>query len=174
MKTRALPGPALALIATLIAASSALIFCWSLAAIARPADLKERVAVLEAQAERTQILLRRRGGTADYPAGAVCPGLSEAQLEPIRQRLQAAVAAANLSAGKFSVTRASVPSLEAITSVEVRFETNGAYDATLLMLDNLSRQTPLLYVDTVDLRSRTDSVNLQLSGRIYCWTAAPR
>lgn len=174
MRRRELPGPALALIAILIATSSALVFCWGLAAIARPAGLKERVAALEVQAERTQTLMRRRGGTVDYPAGAVCPGLSEAQLEPIRQRLRAAATGANLGLGKISVARPSTPSLEAITPIDVQFETNGAYEATLLMLDSLSRQTPLLYVDTVDLRSRTDSVNLQLSGRIYCWTAAPR
>jgi len=174
MRNREIPGPALALGATLIAASGALVFCWGLAAIARPADLKARVAALEVQAERTQTLLRRRGGTADYPAGAVCPGLSEAQLEPVRQRLRASLAGANLSVGKILVARSPTPSFEAITPVNVQFETKGAYEATLLMLDNLSRQTPLLYVDTVDLRSRTDSVNLQLSGRIYCWTAAPR
>ena len=174
MRNREIPGPALALGATLIAASAALVFCWGLAAIARPVDLKARVAMLEAQAEQTQALLRRRGGTADYPAGAICPGLSPAQLEPVRQRLRASLAGANLSIGKISVARSSAPSFEAISPIAVQFETNGAYEATLLMLDNLSRQTPLLYVDTVDLRSRTDSVNLQLSGRIYCWTAAPR
>lgn len=174
MKVRTLPGPALAMVATLIAAVSALIFCWSLAAIARPADLKERVAALKAQAERIQILLRRRGGIADYPAGAVCPGLSEAQLEPIRQRLRATATGANLSLEKFSVVRSSASGSEAITPIDVRLETNGAYEATLLTLDNLSRQVPLLYVDTVDLRSRTNAINLQLSGRFYCWTAAPR
>lgn len=174
MKRREIPGPALALVATLIAAISALVFCWSLAAIARPTDLKARVAALEVQAERTQTLLRRRGGNADYPAGSVCPGLTETQLEPIRKQLGMAITGSNLSLGKISVARSSTPSLEAITPIDVSFETNGAYEATLLMLDNLSRQTPLLYVDTVDLRSRTGSVNLQLSGRIYCWTAAPR
>jgi len=129
---------------------------------------------LQAQSERVQTLLRRRGGTTDYPPGAICPGLSEVQLEPIRQQLRAAVAGAGLDPQKVSVARSAAPSLEAIAPVDVRLETNGAYGPTLLMLDVLSRQTPLLYVDTVDLRSRTDTVNLQLSGRLYCWTAAPR
>lgn len=174
MKRREMPGPALALVATLVGASSALIFCWGLAAVARPANLNERVQALQAQSERVQTLLRRRGGTTDYPPGAICPGLSEVQLEPIRQQLRAAVAGAGLDPQKVSVARSAAPSLEAIAPVDVRLETNGAYGPTLLMLDALSRQTPLLYVDTVDLRSRTDTVNLQLSGRLYCWTAAPR
>ncbi|KRA57820.1 hypothetical protein ASD79_16025 [Caulobacter sp. Root655] len=174
MRAGKLPGPAIALGATIIAAVGALTFSWGLAAMARPKDLKERVVALEAYAERTQTLLRRRGGNADYPAGAVCPGLSDAQLEPIRQRLGAVASGAQLSLEKVSVTRSQGPSFDPIAAVDVRIEATGAYEPTLLMLDNLSRLTPLIYVDTVDLRPHTDTVTLQLSGRFYCWTSAPR
>lgn len=174
MRSSAPPGPAIALLSTILAAVCALVFSWGLAAMARPADLQARLATLRGQAETTQTLLRRRGGFTDYPPGAVCPGLSDAQLEPIRQRLNAVIAGGGLSVQKISVTPTPDADPEPIRAVQVRLEASGRYEPTLLTLDSLSRLTPLVYVDTVDLKASIDTVNLQLSGRFYCWTAAPR
>ncbi|MBW8858557.1 MAG: hypothetical protein JF570_02165 [Caulobacter sp.] len=174
MRNSSPPGPVIALLGTGLAATCALVFSWGLAAVARPADLQARLAALRDQAETAQTLLRRRGGFADYPPGAVCPGLSDLQLEPVRQRLSTTIAGGGLSVQKISVTPMQDADLEPIRAVQVQLEASGRYETALLALDSLSRLTPLIYVDTVDLKTNVDTVNLQLSGRFYCWTAAPR
>src|SRR5205085_694343 len=90
------------------------------------ADLQARLAALRDQAETAQTLLRRRGGFADYPPGAVCPGLSDLQLEPVRQRLSTTIAGGGLSVQKISVTPVQDADLEPIRTVRARRATSGS------------------------------------------------
>ncbi|MBO9709875.1 MAG: hypothetical protein J7521_16865 [Caulobacter sp.] len=167
-------GPLMTLGAVLTGASCALLFGAGLSVLARPADLKDRLNVLDGQAERAQALLRRRGGSHDYPPGSVCAGVAPAQLEPVRQRFSALATVTPGQPARVQLTPSAPADLERIAPVSVRIEAEGEYAPMLSALDALSRSQPLLYADVVELRPHDHLVSLQFSGRFYCWTAAPR
>lgn len=165
------PGFVAVTAAVLVAGCCAVLFACGLAALAKPRDFDTRVAALQAQADRTELFLRRRGGQRVYPDGAICPALNGAQAVLAAERLRQAAAAAGLADVVVSAEPDTDRAPESIGPMRVRLTASGSYEGALQALDRLARQTPLIYADAIDLRSKTDAVDLQFSGRFYCWTA---
>jgi hypothetical protein len=49
-----------------------------------------------------------------------------------------------------------------------RFQASGSYESALMAMDQLAKRRPQVFADTVDLTSKTSSVTLVFSGRVFC------
>ena len=88
-------------------------------------------------------------------------------------RLRDAVAAAASASGvgkPLVEVRPASPSAgeNTLSAVTFRIEAEGGYEAALDLLARISDVRPVIFVDTVDLRSATSFVTISVSGRAYC------
>jgi hypothetical protein len=158
-----------------LAAVCAVAGFWGASALARPADVKARLAELEAQTVRVEHAARARGGADRWPEGAVCPRPAVGAVA-LQARLSNAAAAAGVKLGAVSVSTPAPPGEGdgPLTRVPFRLQAAGDYRAVLLMLDVLDKAQPTVFVDTADLKPGPGDVKLDLSGEVLCWTYARR
>jgi hypothetical protein len=144
-----------------------------LSALTKPDDFKARLDVLTARREQLAKLASKPGDPNAYAPTAVCPDVSATQAQALELRLRAAAATAGVSPVNIAVGLLPSPDLEvALAPITFNLVVEGPYDAALMMMDSLSRSQPEIFIDTADLKSKISSVDLTLSGRIYCWTSA--
>lgn len=156
-------GAALAAVA---GAAAALAFGLGLTAISRPANLAERLDGLETKADEAGRILRARRDL-DVSPDAVCTRDPGEQAAALRTLLSQVTAQQNLEVGSMEVSP-DAPERSGMVPVRVRFEVTGGYDASLTALEALSRARPQIFVDAVDLASKTSSVTLTFTGRVFC------
>jgi hypothetical protein len=149
-----------------IAVGLALAAVAGLVALAKPRDFEARVAQVEAQTAEAATLLAGRSGTKAYPAGAVCPEASPAEAAKLQAQLAQALGAAQLEPARLEIQPGAASRGLAPLAFEV--EAGGSYEAAMAGLQQLSALRPMVIVDTADLVSRTSSVTLAISGRVYC------
>lgn len=170
MTSRKLNGPGQAVAATLAGALAAVLAAAGLAALARPADRAARMAALEIKLDRLHRLDRPPVGGRVHPKGAVCRDGATRGAAMVEQKLRAGLGQAKLVRISFEPQVAisgAVPS-----AVALRFETEGSYEDATALLSALDTVRPAIFVDTVDLETRTSAVSLHFSGRFYCSTSA--
>lgn len=170
MTSRKLSGPSLAFAAALAGGLAALLAATGLAALARPADRAARVAALEAKLDGLHRLERAPIGGLVYPKGAVCRDGATRGAAGVEQKLRAGLGQAKLVRLSFEPEPATLGA--APTAVVLRFETEGSYEDATALLSALDTARPVLFVDAVDLETRTSAVSLHFSGRFYCSTSA--
>jgi len=154
--------------AALLALSSFML----LSKIATPADLSARLTAAGAQVDRAQ---RLAGGGADpaaYGKGALCSQPAEVAAPAIRSGALAIANAAGLSATDVKALPRRLDFEHGTPSVDLQIRADGRYDAIVQMLGRLSAARPQIFVDTLDLESRTSAVSLKLSGHVFCRTPA--
>ena len=170
MTPRKLSGPGLAVVATLAGGLAALLAATGLAALARPADRATRIAALEVKLDRLHRLDRAPVGGLVYPKGSVCRDGAVRGAAMVEQTLRAGLGQAKLVRISFEPEAASLDATP--TAVALRFETEGSYEDATALLSTLDTVRPAIFVDTVDLETRTSAVSLHFSGRFYCSTSA--
>lgn len=152
-----------------LAGGVAIIFALSLAAITSPARLEPRLGDLEAGAQKLGRVDRHDRGLAQYPTDAVCSRGTAAQGNELRSSLKALVAAQSLALDNLSVgPDDQTPLSETLSAIRVRIQVSGSYEGAVAMLQSLSQMRPTVFVETFDLTSKTTSVSLSLSGRVFC------
>lgn len=141
---------------------------FALTVTSRPSELVSRLAAVEANAEEARQLFRRRVA-ASAPADAICRAEPGAAAAKLRSEIAAVVAGSGLAEPVVEVR--STPQgggANRLSALAVRVETQGSYEAVLGLLAQLSNVRPIVFVDTVDLRSATSFVTLSVSGHAYC------
>lgn len=150
-----------------VAGVIALIAVAGLAALAKPAGFEARREAVMATAEDAARTMGRRA-PAPLPAGAVCDG-GEAASADLQGKLAQAARAAQLTDVQVTVTaqpaETATPRMRALA---VTLEGVGAYEAALAAVQQLGGVRPLVFIDSVDLVSKTSSVGLSVSGRAFC------
>lgn len=163
-------GPGLAVAAAVAGGAMAIVAATGLSALARPAQRAERLAQVEAKLDRLETLQRGAGGEEPpYPRGAICREGVGRGAGLVEQKVRAQLGQARLAAIAFEP---SVPVGDSLMAVSFRFETEGPYEDAMVLLRGLDAARPTLFVDSVDLASKTSVVSLRFSGRFYCSTSA--
>ena len=157
-------------LATISTLACALSFTFMLDVITSPPNDKLRLAALRAKAGdlerigrdtglRTASLVCERSATQEAPEliSAV-----DAESRKLNLRLTGVEAFAEpLEGGAGNMP----------APVVLRFTTQGSYEGAVQLLDQLSRSQPTVFVDSIDLRSRTSQVELKFVGRVFCAAA---
>lgn len=141
-----------------------------LSMVAKPSDYRERLAAVERSTDEAAGLLRQRRAGQAFGKGAVCVGDPEAAAERLRAELTGAAASARLEHPSVAVT-AKPASGQAIAPLLIRVEAAGGYDAALTAIDRLSAVRPVMFIDSIDIVSKTSFVTLAITGRAYCSAA---
>lgn len=157
-------------IAALVAVVLATMTAYGLAALAKPSDYKARVAALEQKADLIERLSKAAPAAKPHPTGAACREASAQQMGAFRDGLAARAALARLTPVSFSIMPAQDQG--GLAQVAFQLETVGPYDGTAQFLSAMSGNVPEIFVERVDLVSRSGSVSLRFSGRFYCLTGA--
>lgn len=173
MSGRNPPDIAVLAVGGAVGAVCAVALCLGLSVLARPSDFKDRLAAIEARTDRAERLLKGPGDAGAYPAAAACPSVSPDALDALRQRFAGEAARLNVTLSSVGVDYGDPPETEAgLTPLAFSLEGEGGYDAVVGMLDSLSKSQPEVFVDTLDLKAKTSTVALKLSGHMFCWTSA--
>lgn len=170
MSRRQTSGPTLAVAAAMVGGATAIVAAAGLSALAQPADRAARLASVERKLDRLEALQRgaTRGGPG-YPRGAICREGVGRGAGAVEQKVRAQLGQATL---RTIVFEPSTPVGESLMAVNFRFETVGSYEDATALLRGMNAVRPTLFVDTVDLVSKTSAVSLQFSGHFYCSTSA--
>jgi hypothetical protein len=161
----------LALVVATIAVVCGLLAYGALSALSRPSGLQTRLAAITRQTDEIERLKARLKGPSSYPAGAVCQTQTEPAIEALRQRIDLAASAAGVTvSGVSAAAQAPDEALAGLQPILVSLEANGPYRSVVGLLQTLSRSTPSLFIDTLDLKSDAAVVSLKFSGRLFCST----
>jgi hypothetical protein len=162
-----------ALMAVTIAAFVAVVFYLVLSLVARPHGLTPRLSQVSGEVGQVETTLAGARGTSPYAPNAVCHDAGPAAEAALKQRLQSAASAAQVSlASLASGVGAGDEARGGLVPVTFQVEASGHYEAVVALLGALAKAEPEVFVDTADLKSQTASVALKLSGRVFCSTAA--
>ena len=165
--------PNTALMALTIAAFVAVAFYLLLSLVARPHGLTPRLRQASDEVTQVETTLVRAQGVSPYVPGAVCHDAGPAAEAALKQRLQAAASASQVSLGGLTTALGAGDEAQGgLTPVTFRVEASGHYEAVVALLGSLTKAGPQVFVDTADLKSQASSVALKLSGRVFCSTAA--
>ena len=169
MKARGVIKPTDFAIAGGVLAASALLFGVVLAAWSSPTNFADRLAAVEGKAERAQSLMRPPRIPSRFGADAVCTQDPEAQAQALRDGLNARTTENSLVLVSADVRPEPAADLAArLVPVRVRFTATGSYEGAVALLAVLARETPQIFVDSLDLVPRTANVSLTVSGRVFC------
>jgi hypothetical protein len=167
-----MPGPGLIAGAVICTAAAGIAAAVLLSTLAKPADFDTRIANLTRTTNRAQALTDSPGDADGHSKGAVCSGRTAADLDAIRASLAGAAARAGLASPNIAITALDEAEGSSLAPLRVTLEADGHYDAVMNLLGQLDRSQPEVFVDSLDLKSKTASVALKLSGKVYCWIVA--
>lgn len=166
------PGPILIGLAIALAVGVAGASWSVLSIISRPAGLQARLAGLEQRVNQARVLASRPPTGGEYAAHAICAAPDDRELASLRRSLETAATPLGLQLASLDILPSAPPAGSRLTPVQVSLEADGGYDAALSLVGRLARVQPQLFVDNLHLISRTSSVTLKLTGKVYCWTPA--
>jgi hypothetical protein len=139
-----------------------------LSELSRPANLEGRLAAVQQDAEEARQLFHRRS-TSTAPADAICRAAPATGATRLQDALGAATAASGVLQPAVEVRPGrSGDGQDRLSALMLRVEAQGSYEAALDLLARLSDVRPMIFVDTVDIRSATSFVTITISGRAYC------
>ncbi|WP_140986901.1 hypothetical protein [Asticcacaulis tiandongensis] len=159
---RLLAGKPLAVLAGVAIVVLSLVLLW----LGRPTEAETRLETLETRLQALQRTASLKGDVAYFGPGSVCAG----KLNGVWQdQLGLAVSGAGLEIADISVGTAVATNTKApLMAHPVRLKASGAYEAAVSTLEAIDRFRPVLYIDRLALRNRTDRVELELEGRVFC------
>lgn len=136
--------------------------------MAKPIGFDQRMAGVEQDLDQVSQILGRRGATTAFPADAICVATtSSSEAEKLRLRIMQAATLSGLDQTTVTVSPQDAGSARLIP-LRVRIDASGSYPAAINTINRLSLVRPTLFLDTVDLNSKTSIVNLTISGRVFC------
>jgi hypothetical protein len=157
------------MLALAVAASGAALMGLILVTASAAPNMKARLEALDVRTERIQALSRQA------PADAMGPPDSLCHQDPAEAAKREHDAVAVLGA-QANVTLDAVdarPDLSGdtqagLTPIRLRVSATGSYESIMALLAALSRQRPLVYVDSLDLTPKVSNVTAVISGRSFC------
>lgn len=152
-----------------VGGACALLLAVVLASIARPSDLQARTATISDRIETASGLFRPARNSSTFGPDAVCAQAPEAQAEALRTSLtnyagQGGIEVRGIDARPMDAGAGGAK----LVPVRLKFEAIGSYEAIVLLLENLGRQRPEVFVDALDLTAKTSNVTLAFTGRVFC------
>jgi hypothetical protein len=159
-----------ALVAGGLAAVAAAAAVFGMLSITKPGHFDARVADLQGKVDSARRMMPAVATRAFAPT-ALCSAAPQAAADKLSADLKTAAHSLQLNNVDVQVS----PQREVdggLVPLTVRFNASGQYTAMLAVLQKLSGLRPVLFVDTVDLTSKTSFVTFSLSGRVLC--SAPR
>jgi len=151
--------------AVLFAASIGL----SLAALAKPSETDARISVRQQKIRALEQVFQARTSPRLYPADAICRQRPDQAAAQLRTLITGQAQAAKLAVTAVEIgSDPQAPLGETLAPLRIQLTTQGAYDATLSLMATMARYRPMIFVDAVDLSSKTSSVSLKFSGHLYC------
>jgi hypothetical protein len=156
-------------VAAMVGLMVAVVTSAELAALARPSGYEVRIAAATQNAERLRRLLAGDPTTGPFGWDAICRQTPDREVQQLRKDIAVQADAAKLTVGGLEVGPDYQEALgDTLSPLRVRLEAQGPYQGAVSLLAVLAQSRPTLFVDSVDLTSRTSSVTLKLSGRVYC------
>lgn len=152
----------------LVATISALVGSAGLAILAAPPDFDERMDALEMRKREVQRSFTRLGAAPADADRVLCRQTTAQLSQELRAALTTHATQAGLSLSGVEIGPDGSVLGETLVPVRVRFEVEGAYDGVIGSLDLLGQLRPSIFVDTVDLTSKSTGVTLSLTGRVFC------
>lgn len=143
-----------------------------LSILSKPTDFDTRMEVVEARTREAELLAKTATSSdRQFAAGAVCPELSDQQLELFKQSLSDMAAQTGVAITGVTLLPAEpTGGREPLTPVTFSVDASGAYQAVLQFLDLTAKSRPNIFVDGLDLGSQNFVVTLSMTGKVYCWT----
>lgn len=171
-RARALDVNAVAL-GVAAALAGGVIAYFALSSMARPAGASARIAEVARQTADVDRMAGKTRTPSPYPVGAVCDG-ADAGAAAVRQTVttlagQAGVFLADVQAQPQTPDEAN----GGLQPVRLVVSGSGSSDGVQALLRALSKSTPSIFVDTLDLRPTDGAVALKLSGRFFCSPVRP-
>lgn len=152
-----------------VAACCAIVAAVTLSSLSSPKDLDARAAAVEQKAAQAKRLFRPDRQAQTTAPDAVCSRRPEDQAAALRQSVGALATQAGLEMRTLDVRPEAPEAADAkLVPVRLRFEAIGPYDAVVGLVGQLSQQRPEIFVDAVDLVSKTSTVTIAFSGRVFC------
>lgn len=136
-----------------------------LAATGKPADFNTRLAALEADTAEASRLMGRSGVAA---AGAICGAADDAEAGRLQANLVRMVQANGLREPTVEVRPVEGAAKAKLGTLAVKLEATGSYEAALRALEQMGGMRPTIFIDTVDIASKTSAVSIALEGRAFC------
>lgn len=159
-------GPVRAAAALVLAIAAAVAAVAGATSWSKPHDFETRVAAVNTQL-RTARSLAAGAVARRFPADALCSLSNGGASERVGAQVKALAADAQFDHLDVQVSPTRERSGELIPLV-VHVSGSGSYEGTLGLLQRLSTLRPMLFVDTLDLASKTSFVTFTLSGRVFC------
>jgi|GEM_PF-2850931 len=135
-------------------------------ALSRPSGAGARLAALEQQAEQIRAAAKVRGDLAAYPLGSVCGGALD---EGFRNQLNTTLAGSGLKISTLDISdRGRAGDIRPLHAYSLILKANGTYEQTVGAMELLAQSHPRIFLDSLSLRNQTESVDLNVEGRIFC------
>jgi len=136
---------------------------WSLS---RPSGAKARLAALEQQADQIKAATKVRGDLSTYPLGSVCSGVLD---EGFRNQLNTALAGTGLKIDALDISdRGRAGDIRPLHAYSLTLKASGTYEQAVGAMERLAQNRPRVFLDSLSLRNQTESVDLNVEGRVFC------
>lgn len=137
-------------------------------ALSTPTRFRDRLTALQEKTDSLRRVLRPHAEPSPYPSNAVCSS-GGAEQQRLRNALTGQADATKMILSGLEIGPDDQAALgETLFPLRLRFQAQGSYEAALAMMQTLARERPVIFADAVDLTSKTSSVTLKFSGRIFC------
>ncbi len=149
-----------------LAAAGMLVVSLGLYALSVPGEAEGKLAAMEAQLKSLQASARAPGDVQAFPAGSVCGGKLFAGY---KDQLGLALGGSGLEVTALDIAPPQVTDTRSpLQAYAVSIKASGPYEAMVNGLNGLSKFRPTLFLDSVSVRNKTDAVELDLKGRVFC------
>jgi type II secretory pathway pseudopilin PulG len=134
--------------------------------LSRPSGAKARLAELEQQADQIRSAAKVRGDLNTYPLGSVCSGNLD---EGFRSQLNTALAGSGLKVSALDISdRGRAGDIRPLHAYSLTLKATGTYEQAVNALALMAQYRPRLFLDSLSLRNQTESVDLNVEGRVFC------
>lgn len=149
-----------------LAAAGMLVVSLGLYALSVPGETEGELAAMEAQLKSLQASARAPGDVQAFPAGSVCGGTLFAGY---KDQLGLALGGSGLEVTTLDIAPPQATDTGTVLQAyAVSIKASGPYEAMVNGLNGLSKFRPTLFLDSVSVRNKTDAVELDLKGRVFC------
>ena len=134
--------------------------------LSRPSGAKARLVVLEHQADQIRADTKVRGDLSTYPLGSVCGGDLN---EGFRNQLNTTLAGTGLKVSALDISdRGRAGDIRPLHAYSLTLKASGTYEQAVGAMERLAQSRPRVFLDSLSLRNQTESVDLNVEGRVFC------
>jgi hypothetical protein len=141
-----------------------------LVVVARPSHFAARLGAVEADADQAGKLLRQ--APLQPAAAALCSSALSSEADALRAQLTGLAGGLGLQHPVVDIAPDPAPRPGRLAPLRIKISGAGSYEAVLGVVGRLAAVRPSVFVDTVDLTSRTSFIAFAVTGRVFC--SAPR